>query len=141
MKASWRPIPGFEGKYEISDSGHVRSYTSHFGRPLKRPVVLKQYIVNGNRRVLLGQNNWRMVNKLVLEAFGIPQPPDKPHVLHYDLNRLNCNLSNLSWGTRADIGQEISRRHLKNGVLCKNRLSSKAVTKSARSATDATGTS
>src|SRR5699024_7362262 len=37
----WKAIPGWEGKYEVSDGGNVRSLLNTRGNPLKAPVVKK----------------------------------------------------------------------------------------------------
>lgn len=41
------------------------------------------------------------LHRLVAEVF-IPNPDNKPEVMHLDNNKLNCKISNLQWGTHAE---------------------------------------
>jgi NUMOD4 motif/HNH endonuclease len=92
----WLPVPGYEGLYEVSDSGQVR------GRKSK---ALKPFVNrSGHLSVTLLKNKHRQltyVHRLVLIAF-VGQPPHGTEARHYpDRDPSNCCLDNLSWATRA----------------------------------------
>lgn len=108
----WRAIPGFEGFYEVSDHGQVRSLdrmrpTDRQGRcrGRNRGRLLKQRNSRGYR-VLDLWNRDRVVfhmsvHALVLMAFVGPRPDDH-QCCHRDGNRANNRVENLYWGTRSE---------------------------------------
>ena len=117
----WRSVPGWEGFYEISNSGKVRSVAravtrcdgviQRYAARLKTPVIDK----SGYDTVqLCNTSNGRLatfiVHRLVALAF-IPNPCAKPFINHLDFNRRNNVVSNLEWVTLA----ENSRHSCKNG--------------------------
>ena len=108
----WKDIPDFEGSYQVSNMGRVRSLdrvvTFKNGRKRKfKGGTLKPYVnkSTGYKELSLssdGRRNTKTVHRLVLEAF-------KPHVNmsdldvnHIDGNKLNNHLINLEWLTRRD---------------------------------------
>lgn len=122
----WRPVKGYEGLYEVSSYGRVRSldkYDSmnrfYEGRILKLFADRLGYL-----SVVLYSNSKRkhyLVHRLVAEAF-IPNPDNLPQVNHIDENPSNDNVDNLEWcnakynsnyGTRIDRIRDI---RLKNGT-------------------------
>lgn len=105
----WKPIPNYEGFYEVSNMGKVRSVYRY-----KR--VLKPMISNtGYERVDLFKNKHReqfSVHRLVAMAF-IDNPNAKPFVNHKDENKLNNSADNLEWVTHVEncrYGTAITRR-------------------------------
>lgn len=113
---NWKPIPGHEGRYEVSDHGRVRSLLRG-GRFLTQCKG-----TNGYRYVGLYVPGRRgsvraFVHVLVLEAFVGPRPDG------YDACHLNddreCNLlENLQWGTR----RENMLQKVRNGRHPKTKL-------------------
>ena len=96
----WLPVRGYEGRYEVSDSGNVRSFVR-----AKRgePRQLKHNISNYGYACVslydsLGKVKLKRVGRLVAEAF-IPNPDNKPFVDHIDCVRTNNNANNLRWVT------------------------------------------
>ena len=98
-------VPGYEGRYEVSDHGRVRSLSrirSHGrkwqGRVLKPTPMPKGYLLVN----LWFDNSKRMwlVHRLVLTAFVGP-PPEGMEGLHADNDPANNRLDNLSWGTHS----------------------------------------
>jgi hypothetical protein len=102
----WLPVVGWEGLYEVSSHGQVRSLDRwvtmkngrrrpHRGRVL-RPGLYAHYLV-----VVLsdGIKITKYVHDLVLRAFVGP-PPLGMECLHGPNGQLNNRLGNLSWGTR-----------------------------------------
>lgn len=93
----WKPIPGFERFYEISNEGDVLSLRS--GR-IRKPVLS-----NANRyltMILCGDKHKKTVyiHRLVAEVF-VDNPNGFTSVNHKDENKLNNNASNLEWCTQA----------------------------------------
>ena len=105
----WRPIPGWEGAYEVSDQGGVRSLDrTVVGRDgvarRRRGQALKLMLTTkGYPAVHLGREprKVRTVHSLVIEAFAGPCP-EGLEVRHLDGDRLNPTLSNLAYGTKAE---------------------------------------
>ena len=101
VSSEWRWIPGWEGRYEVSDAGEVRSWINTRGVPLKVPQT-KRRTKNtaGYACVSLSRDGLsRMYNchSLVMEAFVGPRPAGQ-EVRHLDGNRLNSHKSNLVYG-------------------------------------------
>lgn len=106
----WLPIPGYEGRYEVSDHGQVRSLPRTVirsdghsqGIPSR---ILKPYALpTGHQVVSLWSDNHRTkhyVHRLVAVAF-IGQPATGEEVCHNDGNPANNHVSNLRWGTRSE---------------------------------------
>lgn len=103
MSEVWKDIPGYEGRYQVSDAGRVRSLKT--GRGLVLATVSGGYAA-----VSLGKNASRTVHRLVALAFLGPAPEDKPLVLHRDGDRKNNLLSNLRYGSHYDNISD-ARRH------------------------------
>lgn len=89
----WRAIPGYEGLYEVSDFGSVRSLF----RYKKQLKPSKQS--NGYLSVDLFKEKRRkhcLIHRLVAMAF-IPNPENLPQINHKDENRTNNTVENLEW--------------------------------------------
>lgn len=98
MSEIWKAIPGYEGFYEVSDHGRIRSLA--VGRNRKTGQVLNPAAdTKGYRHLSLSMNGvvkFHKVHRLVLAAFRGPSDLDG---LHGDGNPDNNSLSNLRWGT------------------------------------------
>jgi len=102
-RESWRSVPGYEGSYEVSDLGRVRSWRPWRGNPVPR-VLAASPDTNGHRRIRLsfeGSAEHAGVHKLVMLAFVGPVP-EGMEVLHGDDDKTNNRLSNLRYGTRSE---------------------------------------
>jgi len=107
----WLPVVGWEGLYEVSDQGHVRSLdrliTPRSGkRPyLRRGRVLRSDFPSARYRVVQfhaeGVKIMRYVHALVLEAFDGPCPEGE-EARHGVAGQLDDSLGNLCWGTRGE---------------------------------------
>ena len=103
----WRPVPGYEECYEVSDQGQVKSIERYvvgrWGNQIYVPEkILKPSIHTGGYYWISGTRKGKKVNfsiaRAVAKAF-IPNPENKPQVDHIDCNKANNTVSNLRWVT------------------------------------------
>ena len=104
----WKDISGYEGLYQVSNMGKVRSLDrtivyKNGQRHFYRGKILKPGKgANGYIYVKLGKNGRDTgVHRLVAEAF-IPNPDSKPDVNHINGVKSDNRTSNLEWCTRAE---------------------------------------
>jgi len=98
---SWNPIPGYEGIYEASTHGRIRSVdrTDWKGR-LRSGRVLSMNSQNGPRVVQMCSNGKIAVvtvARLVLLAFSGEAPSGKHRAFHLDGDPWNDHRTNLAW--------------------------------------------
>jgi len=96
----WKGIKGWEGVYQVSSHGRLRSFKKEpGGRILSNKNAKGGYfsIVLQNK----GARRFVRMHVLVAEAF-IPRPPDKQEVNHKDGNKQNNKVDNLEWATRRE---------------------------------------
>lgn len=114
MTETWRPIPGYEGWYEVSDQGRVRGVErrvwhgrNRWGKGfwrLKPAHLLKPALTRRYYRVSLqreGVSRQFAVHRLVLSAFVGHCPPGMEGC-HADDDRTNNRLDNLRWDTKSE---------------------------------------
>ena len=104
MPETWKDVVGFEGKYQVSDLGRVKSLPRVDCGGYHRTGRILSLIdeTSGHKQVCLSDGSRTKrgrVHLLVLEAFVGPRPPR--HVARHwpDRNPGNNQLSNLSWST------------------------------------------
>lgn len=108
ISEEWRAIPGYEGMYEVSNCGRVRSLdrvTQASNRRLNRKgkVLSTNPDTHGYLQCRLwkdGKGKAAWVHRLVLEAFVGPGAPDQEGC-HNDGDRRNNSPGNLRWDSRA----------------------------------------
>ena len=111
---TWRPVPGFEGRYEVSDDGQVKVLRGDGRGRFNQDRILKLgATTTGYRQVLLYPGDGapyvaRRVHHLVLEAFDSPRPLGA-FGRHLDDDRLNNHIENLAWGTRTENTYDMIR--------------------------------
>ena len=95
----WKPIQEFNGEYEVSNIGRVRSMKRYYG--VVGRIMPQTIQRTGYYAVTFHMNNkayCRKVHRLVIEAFT-PNPDNLPTINHIDGNKLNNHVSNLEWCT------------------------------------------
>lgn len=123
----WRDIQGYEGKYQVSSQGRVRSLTRLITNKLGVSQLVQGRIMKAtkNRRgyyiVDLCKNGTikhYQVHRLVACAF-IPNPIGLPQVNHRDENPANNCISNLEWCT-AKYNNNYGHHNIRNGRCHRN---------------------
>jgi len=104
----WKSIDGYEGIYEISSFGNVRSYARETVCLIK-PRINQGYFILGlwNK----GKCKTSKIHRLVALHF-IENPDNKPQVNHIDGNKLNNHLDNLEWVTPQENSAHASKLKL-----------------------------
>ena len=116
----WKPVKGYEGLYEVSSMGRVRSLGGMIIRKngyhkTFQGRILKPWLNRGYEQVYLCNDfgrKHRLVHILVCSAFK-PNPDNKPFVDHIDGNRRNNRIDNLRWCTaKENQNFELAKAHM-----------------------------
>ena len=107
IKEQWKDIAGYEGLYQVSNLGNIKSLNRisiKEGRDYRvKEKVLKTFLCSsGYPTVVLSVNGKKetlMVHRLVALHF-IPNPNNYEQINHKDENRQNNNVDNLEWCTQ-----------------------------------------
>ena len=108
MEEIWKPVKGFEGYYEVSNLGRVRSIdrvvvdnVRNCERLLKGKILIQRDNGNGYKSVMLCKEHKlynKYVHRIVAEVF-IPNLDNLPQVNHKDEDKSNNRTDNLEWCT------------------------------------------
>lgn len=119
----WKDVPGYEGKYMVSNLGQIKSLNYN---GTEREVILKpqKRTESGYRSVNLydynGKQKTHNIHRIVAEVF-VPNPNNYTIVNHKDCNTANCSADNLEWCTQsynckyADSQRKRSENAKRNG--------------------------
>lgn len=117
----WKVIPGYEGRYQASTQGRIRSLDREItqlgreGKPFTRKMkgrVLRpgRYAKSGHVSVVLGKGtNGKPVHQLILLAFVGPVP-EEMEVRHLNGDPTDNSLANLVYGSRSDNILDVYRQ-------------------------------
>lgn len=114
----WQDLEGYEGIYEVSSFGQIRSYPR---QGTKGGIMVGHADKKGYINITLrkdGIQQTQKLHRLIAKTF-IPNPNNLPEVNHKDENKLNNRIDNLEWCTTA-YNHEYGTRTLRCGkpVIC-----------------------
>ena len=109
----WKDIPGYEGLYQVSNLGRVKSaerkvgwefYNKPCARKHKERIIVAEVAKNGYKRVGLSKDGKRTryhLHRIIAKAF-IPNPNNYPVINHKNGIKTDNRLENLEWTTYSE---------------------------------------
>ena len=123
MREIWKDVKGYEGLYQVSNLGNVKSFkeSAKLGKP--KELILKPHLINSGYYVvtLYSKKNKRkfQVHRLVAETF-IPNKEGLPCVNHKDENKLNNSVERTSFTNGNLKGSINAGRYTADYLQCGN---------------------
>lgn len=115
MKEIWKDIPDYEGIYQASNLGRIRSLDRRVWNYNKKGRILKQNNnTSGYLYVSLNGKKW-YVHVLIAKTF-LENTNHYEQVNHKDFNKHNNCVDNLEWLSRIE-----NIRHYRKSIYCKNK--------------------
>lgn len=121
--SQWYPIPGYEGRYEITRCGRVRSLPRYVNSPIcaggRRRIKGKEFTIQLARGYPCFLGVDASVHKTtvyihrILAMLFVPNPDGKPNVNHIDGDKTNFDICNLEWVTQ----KENVRHAIETGLM------------------------
>lgn len=122
MKEIWKPVKGYEGLYEVSNLGRVKSLFRKDKRnrnTIPEKILTDQIDKPGYCRVIFHDHKRYSVHRLVCTAF-IKNTEGKPQVNHKNGIKTDNRLSNLEWVTRSENSKHAYKTGLQEPTrICK----------------------
>lgn len=118
MKEIWKDVHGYDGLYQVSNTGRVRKLRFINNRVNKEKTFLitPQLLDTGYYKVMLyndGKYKNALVHRLVACAF-IPEETGRTYVNHKDGNKTNNVVTNLEWCTQSENNRHAYRTGLRS---------------------------
>ena len=100
MNEEWRDIKGYEGKYQVSNLGRVKSLGNNKSK--KEKILDPKSNMYGYKEVRLSKEGKRKPYKVhrLVAIYFIPNPNNYKEVNHKDENKQNNRIDNLEWCSR-----------------------------------------
>lgn len=142
MEEIWKDIEGYEGFYQVSNMGQVRSIKQNVGEKHFWGVILKKSLAGRGYEFVGLSGKAHYVHRLVAQAF-IPNPNNFPQVNHKDENKINNRADNLEWCTNKYnnnyrnknyiVGQKYGKRIIQYDLIGNEIKKWDSITKAAKS--------
>lgn len=105
---TWKDVPGFEGRYLVSDYGAIKNAKTGYFLTVQRRC-------NGYMTVTINKK-LMLVHRVVALAF-IPNPENKPYVDHINTVKSDNRVENLRWVTaKENANNKLTREHQKEAI-------------------------
>lgn len=99
MNEIWKDIKGYEGLYQVSNLGRIKSFPRNGTRSKEAAILRGHDTPKGYMQICLTKDRVRKtikIHRLVAEAF-LPNPTNLPQINHKDENKQNNRVDNLEW--------------------------------------------
>lgn len=119
MKEIWKPVKGYEERYEISNYGNVASL--RYARGGNRRLLKQSVNTWGYLQVTLSKDktkNNKTVHRLVAETF-VENPNNLPQINHIDEDKWNNRADNLEWCDSAHNINHGERTRKASNSMCR----------------------
>lgn len=129
-KEQWKDIKGYEGLYQVSDHGQIKSFVvdKHDGRIMRQKTT-----VQGYKAVMLNDRRQVLVHRMVGQAF-VPNPHGYKEIDHISNKKFENHAMNLQWTCTRDNVQKDQA----DFILCKHESGTQFVVNGTRAAAEQT---
>lgn len=124
VKEIWKDIDGFEGRYQVSNFGNIKSVDKYIitrkAYNQRRNGILRKLQVSKNNYIFIslkkeGKQYNKYIHRLVAQAF-IHNPENKCEINHIDCDKSNNHVSNLEWVTSSENKKHAFINNLMRGT-------------------------